>query len=131
MIGGPAAKAGNPCEQHKAALARVAQVTTVIVSILGLAVLLDVAATVLLVRSTVATPLQKALQLAFAWVVPFVGPIIIIAVLKETIATPRSRRESGAGDVWLPGIGPESGGHHAHHGDGGSDLGHGGDVGGH
>jgi hypothetical protein len=98
---------------------------------LGLAVLLDVVATVLVVRSTVATPLQKTLQLVFTWAIPIVGSIIVIAVLKETISIPRARLRSGSGDVWLPGIGPESessGGHHGAHG-GGGDVGHGGDGG--
>jgi galactitol-specific phosphotransferase system IIC component len=57
---------------------------------LGLAVLLDIAATVVIVGSTVSTPLQKAFQLAFTWAVPFVGSIIVIAVLKETICQPES-----------------------------------------
>jgi hypothetical protein len=109
-------------------------VTAVIASIaLGLVVLLDVTATVLLVRSTVATPLQKILQLALAWAFPLVGSIIVIAVIKETISTTRSRLKPGSGDEWLPGMGPQSdasSGHHGHHG-GGSDVGHGGDAGGH
>jgi hypothetical protein len=68
-----------------------ARVTAVIASItLGLAVLLDVTATVLIVRSTVATTLQKILQLVLIWAIPFVGSIIVIAVVKETIGTPRS-----------------------------------------
>jgi hypothetical protein len=98
---------------------------------LGLAVLLDVIATVLLVRSTVTTPLQKSLQLVFTCAVPFVGSIIVIAILRETISTPRARRASGAGDVWIPGIGPESESHGGHHGEhsGGGDVGHGGDAG--
>jgi len=50
--------------------------TVVALAALGSAVLLDVVATVLLVRSPVATPLQKALQLMFTWAVPFVGSII-------------------------------------------------------
>lgn len=108
---------------------------TIIITLvtLGLAVLLDVAATVLIIRSTVATPLQKALQLASSWAIPFVGSIIVIAVVKETIDSPQSRRGSSSSDAWLPGNGPESegtGGHHGHHG-GGGDVGHGGDVGGH
>jgi hypothetical protein len=131
MTGEPVVKARNPREQNDTAFIKVARVTTVIVSILGLALLLDIAATVLLVRSTVVTPPQKALQLAFTWAAPFVGSIIVIAVLRETIGTHQPRRESSAGDVWLPGIGPESAGQHAHHGDGGGDVGHGGDAGGH
>ena len=100
---------------------------------LGSAVLLDVIATILLVRSRVATPLQKALQLMFTWAVPFVGSIIVIAILKETNSTPRARLASdSSGDVWLPGIGPATdaiGGHHGEHGGGSGDIGHGGDAG--
>jgi hypothetical protein len=82
---------------------------TVIASVtLGLAALLDVIATVLLVRSIAATPLQKALQPVFTSAVPFVGSIIVIAILIETISAPRARLASGSGDEWLPGIGPES-----------------------
>lgn len=99
---------------------------------LGLAVLLlDVIATVLLVRSTVATPRQKALQLVFIWAIPFLGSIVVIAILRETISTPRGRLSSGSGDQWFPGFGPESEPHRGHHGEhsGGGDVGHGGDGG--
>ena len=106
--------------------------TTVIASVaLGLLVLLDVVATVLLVRSTVATPLQKALQLVFIWAIPFVGSIIVIAILRETNSTSRARLASGSGDEWFPGIGAESEPHRGHHGEhsGDGDFGHGGDAG--
>jgi hypothetical protein len=98
---------------------------------LGLAVLLDVIATVLLIRSTIATPLQKALQLAFIWAIPLIGSIIVIAILRETMSTPRACLAPGSGDEWLPGIGPESESHRGHHGEhsGGGDFGHGGDAG--
>lgn len=97
---------------------------------MGLAVLLDVTATALVIRSTVATPLQKVLQLLLTWAVPFVGSIFVIAVVRETMGSPRSRLEPGAGDIWLPGIGPDSGSHHTDHSSG-SDVGNGGDAGGH
>jgi hypothetical protein len=99
---------------------------------LGLALLLNVAASLLLLRSTVATPVQKALQLVFVWAVPFVGSIIVIAVLKETVSNPRSRRDfCSTSEVWLPGIGPDSGSAGAHHLEhtGSSEAGHGGDAG--
>jgi hypothetical protein len=97
----------------------------------GLAALLDAIATVLLVRSKAATPLQKALQLVFIWAIPFVGSIIVVAILRETISTPRARLASGSGDEWLSGIGPESEPHRVHHGEhsGGGDAGHGDDKG--
>ena len=109
-----------------------ASMATVIASItLGLAALLDVIATVLLVRSTVATPRQKALQLVVIWLIPFVGSIIVIAILRETTSTRRARLASGSADEWLPGSGPESESHPGHHGEhgGGGDVGHGGDTG--
>jgi hypothetical protein len=56
----------------------------------------------LLVRSTMVTRLQKSLQLVFIWAIPFVGSIIVIAILRETISAPRARLASGSGDEWLP-----------------------------
>jgi len=96
-------------------------------------ILLDIVATALLVRSDIAAPLQKALQLVVIWVIPFIGPIIVIALVKENTFAPRARSESEAsGATWLPGIGPESGeasGFHHGHGGGGGVGGHGGDAG--
>ena len=108
--------------------------STVIASvILGSAVLLDIVATVLLVRSDVATPLQKMLQVLFIWVLPFVGPIIVIAVVKETPFGVKVRRGSDtSGQTWFAGIGPgsgDAGGFHHGHGGGGGEGGHGGDGG--
>ena len=107
--------------------------TAIIASVaLGLAVLLlDVTATVLLVRSAVATPRQKALQLVFIWAIPFLGSIVVIAILREPISTPGGRVSSGSGEQWLAGIGPESDSHRGHHGEhsGGDNFGHGGDAG--
>ena len=110
---------------------------TVIASIiLGSVVLLNVIATALLLRSSVATPIQKTLQFMFIWVAPLVGSTVVIAILRETIHTPRTRLGSDAsGNVWLPGIGSESesfGGRHGQHGGGSGDMGHGdGGFGGH
>jgi len=105
---------------------------TVVASVaLVLAVLLDAIATVLLVRSTVPTMLQKTLQLVFIWTIPFVGSIIVIAILRETVSTSNGRLVSNSADEWLPGMGPESEPHQSHHGEhgGGGDLGHGSDAG--
>jgi hypothetical protein len=106
---------------------------TVVASVgLALVVLLNVVATVLIARSDFETPLQKVLQLVFAWVVPCVGSIIVIAFLNDAGFKPKRRFESASSDkVWLPGIGPGSegtSGHHGSHGEG-SDAGHGGDAG--
>jgi hypothetical protein len=96
-------------------------------------ILLDIVATVLLARSDVATPLQKALQLIFIWVVPFIGAIIVVALLRETHSVGKLRDGPDAmGRTWLSGIGPESGdagGFHHGHDAGGGGVGHGGDGG--
>ena len=104
---------------------------TVVASIaLGLAVLLDVVATVLLVRSDTVTPPQRVLQLIFTWAVPFIGSIIVIAIQKETAFVSSGSFQSGSSaDVWLPGIGPRSETHRGDHGGHGGDIGHGGDAG--
>ena len=109
--------------------------TTAVASVaLALVVLLNLAATVMLVRSDFETPLQKVLQLVFVWVIPCVGSIIVIAVLRGARSDRRPRFASdSSGDAWLPGSGPESegfGGHHGGHGESGGDAGHGGDSGG-
>jgi hypothetical protein len=84
------------------------------------------------VRAEFGSPLQKAIQLVFAWVVPFVGSIIIIAVLRATLPKRERCFDSGSlGSSWMPGIGPESEsalGHHSQ-GESGGDGGHGGDAG--
>jgi hypothetical protein len=107
---------------------------TVVASIgLGMVVLLNLVATVMLVRSDFETPLQKVLQLVFAWAIPIVGSIIVIAVLKGARSDRKPRFGSGSsGDVWLPGMGPEPegpAGHHSGHGESSGDAGHGGDAG--
>ncbi len=107
---------------------------TVVASVgLALVVLLNVIATVLITRSDFETPLQKMLQLIFAWLIPLIGSTIVIAVLKAARSDRKSRFDSGAsGDVWMPGMGPESEGgrgHHGGHGEGSGHSGHGGDAG--
>jgi hypothetical protein len=112
----------------------VANVATVVASIgLGVVVLLNLVATAFIARSQFETPRQKLLQLIFAWAVPLVGSVIIIAVLKATRPERERRFDAGSlGNSWLPGIGPESEnahGHHGTHGEGSGDSGHGGDAG--
>jgi hypothetical protein len=101
--------------------------------VLGSMVLLNIAATTLLARSNVATPLQKTAQVIFIWVVPFIGSIIVIALLKETNSIGKVPEGPDAmGRTWLPGIGLESGdsgGYHHGHGGGSGETGHGGDGG--
>jgi hypothetical protein len=109
-------------------------VATVVASIgLGVVVLLNLVATAFIARSEFETPRQKMLQLIFAWAVPLVGSVIIIAVLKVTRPEREHRFDSGSlGKSWLPGIGPESEsarGHHGGHGESSDDAGHSGDAG--
>jgi hypothetical protein len=52
------------------------------VVVVGLAVLLNLVATVALVRSDSESPRQKAVQLVLIWAVPVVGAIVVIAALK-------------------------------------------------
>lgn len=108
---------------------------TVVASVgLGLVVLLSLVATAFIARSEFATPRQKIIQLIFTWVVPLVGSIIVIAILKVTRPERERRFDSGSlGHSWLPGIGPESENAHGHHGgpgEGSDGAGHGGDAGG-
>jgi hypothetical protein len=94
-------------------------------------VLLNLVATVMLVRSDFLTPLQRVLQLAFVWAVPFIGSIVVIAVLRGARSYHKPRFASDAsGNAWLPGSGPQSeafSGHHGGHGEGGGDAGDGDD----
>jgi hypothetical protein len=104
--------------------------STIVASIVvGLVVLLDVLATAFIARSKFATPLQKVVQLIFAWAVPFAGSIIVIAVLRVTNPARERRFDSASlGNSWLPGIGPESEtahGHHVGHGEASGDSAHG------
>jgi hypothetical protein len=101
---------------------------------LGLTVLLNFVATIMLSRSDFETPIQKVLQYSFIWIIPFVGSIIVIAVVKSAHSRHKFRFDSDSGEgIWLPGIGTDSGSigvHHSGHGESGSsDVGHGGDVG--
>lgn len=93
----------------------------------------NIVATILLARSDVATSLQKSLQLEVIWVLPFIGSIIVIALLKETNSIGKVPECPDAmGRTWLPGIGPESGdasGFHHGHNAGSGDVGHVGDGG--
>ena len=100
--------------------------------VISIVVLLNVVATVMLARSDFETPLQKTLQLVLVWIVPGVGSVIVIAVLRGAHSDykPRFASDSAA----APGLsGSDSmsenfGGYHGGHGSG--DAGHGGDGGG-
>src|ERR1700674_5285751 len=107
---------------------------TVIASIaLGLAVLLNLVATVKLVRSDFETPLQRVLQIVFIWAIPFIGSTIVIAVLKGAYSDRKPRSDSGSsGDGLLAGSDVALGRDTSHHGSYGEHSGfdgHGGDAG--
>jgi uncharacterized membrane protein YgcG len=101
---------------------------------LALALLLNLVATAFIVHSECGSAIQKAIQLIITWGIPFVGSIIIIAVLRATRPERKRRFDSGSsGNSWMPGVVPESEsghGHHHGHGESGGDGGHGGDAGG-
>jgi hypothetical protein len=99
---------------------------------LGLAVILSLVATKMLIRSDFESRFQKSAQMILIWVIPFVGAILVIAVLSQSkVRLTRPLNGSKGGDTWMPGMGPESSresGHHSHWGDSGHG-GHGGDGG--
>jgi hypothetical protein len=100
---------------------------------LSIVVLLNVVATVMLVRSDFDTRIQKALQLVFVWAIPIVGSIFVIAVLKFVGSDSKHRFGSGsADDPGFSGNGIGSAGCSHQHGgyaDSSGDAGHGGDSG--
>ena len=101
--------------------------------VIALVVPLNVVATAMLARSDFETPLQKVLQLVLVWIVPCIGSIIVIAVLRgaRSYHKPHFASDSVA-DPGLPGTEFMSGAYAGHggHGDGSGDGGHGGDAGG-
>jgi hypothetical protein len=99
---------------------------------LGLAAVLSLVATKMLIHSDFESRFQKSAQMILIWVLPFVGAILVIAVLSQSNSRlTHPRNSSDGGDTWMLGMGPEShreSGHHSHSGDGGHG-GHGGDGG--
>jgi hypothetical protein len=57
---------------------------------LALALLLNLVATAFIVHSECGSAIQKAIQLIITWGIPFVGSIIVVAVLKARL--PRRKR---------------------------------------
>jgi hypothetical protein len=96
--------------------------------ILCSAIALNVVATVIATRSDFGTPFQKALQVVFVWLVPLVGPMVVVWVVASMRPDRKHRPLVGTSEgIWHPGIGPDSkGGHHDAHGDVSSDGGPGG-----
>jgi hypothetical protein len=112
--------------------------STVVASIIvAVLVLLNLVATIFLVQSDFETALQKSIQLLLVWLIPCIGSIVVISVLKTARSDRRQRFHSDSGSdttTWLAGIGPESestSGHHPGNIDAGSDSGYGGNGGGH
>jgi hypothetical protein len=100
---------------------------------LGLAVLLNLVATVMLARSDFETPLQRVLQMVLIWAIPFIGSIMVIAVSKAAYFDRRPHSDSASpGDGWIPGsdvaLGRDTG-HHGSYGEHSGFEGHGGDAG--
>ena len=105
---------------------------TILASItFGLTAILNVVATTMLTRSNFESRFQKSAQMILIWLVPFVGAILVIAVLSQSNARLKPISNSDANANSIPGIGPESSrdsGHQSHWGDSGYG-GHGGDGG--
>jgi len=78
-------------------------------AVVGLALVLAIAASVLIVRSNFGSPLRKASQFLFVWLIPLVGPIVAIVILRSTGSAHASPRLTDVEDVdGIAGIGPES-----------------------
>jgi hypothetical protein len=75
----------------------------------------------MLIRSDFESRFQKSAQMILIWVIPFVGAILVIAVLSQSkVRLMHPLNGSEGGDTWMPGMDPESSresGHHSHSGD--------------
>jgi ABC-type nickel/cobalt efflux system permease component RcnA len=90
------------------------------------AAVLSAIATVCVLRSAAYSTIQKLLQIALVWLLPFVGAIAVLSVWAHDRKFTSPRPVHPDEGPWLPGIGPES--DHRHHGaDAGESGGHGGD----
>jgi hypothetical protein len=77
-------------------------VATILASIaFGLAAILNVVATTMLTRSNFESRFQKSAQMIFIWLVPFVGAILVIAVLSQSNArlSPFSNSDANANSI--------------------------------
>jgi hypothetical protein len=104
----------------------------VFILLLTVAIVLNLIATVCLMRSAVYSTSQKRLQLALVWAVPLVGAILVLSVWahdRKSASRDPVRYDEGS---WLAGIGPENdhGKHRGSLGDSSSHDGHGADGGG-
>jgi hypothetical protein len=102
---------------------------TITLALLSVFAILNITASVCLIRSRVYSSTQKALQIILVWLIPLVGATVVLSVWAHDRKTSsRDPVHSGEGP-WLPGIGPMSDSSHPTNsfGDGGA---HGGDGGG-
>jgi hypothetical protein len=93
--------------------------TAVLVYIVIALFILNVIATFTSMRSEVVTSGQKALQLAFIWLIPVAGAIVVLLVLGPSRASGSSRNESGGSEdseERLTALSSSAGGrsHHGH-----------------
>jgi hypothetical protein len=96
---------------------------------IGLAAILNAVATTMLIRSDFETHFQKSAQMVFIWAVPFIGAILVIAILSQFNVHLKSRLNSNDSSApWMPGMRPASIRESNHHGNWGEN-GHGGDGG--
>jgi hypothetical protein len=93
-----------PLSIMKGTLIALAAVTTAVV-------IADCWATVVVARQTDLPRAQRRLQLAFIWLLPFVGAVISLMIHRPD--KPYRARSGGASDdIYPPGIGPEDPGSH-------------------
>jgi branched-subunit amino acid ABC-type transport system permease component len=78
--------------------------------VIALAAALAAWATHAVVTSSLYERRQVVAQLLIAWLVPVVGPIVLLLVVRSLTKPQRGRSQSGGG-VEVDGIGPQ-GGHH-------------------
>jgi hypothetical protein len=73
-----------------------------VAAVAGLALVLAIAASVLISRADYSAPGRKTLQLLFVWLIPVVGPMVTIAILRSTGVGHTSRAHSEAADENFP-----------------------------
>ena len=94
--------------------------------VIAIVATLNGVATLMLVRSDFETPRQKLIQLMLIWLLPCIGSIMVIAVLRGAPADRPADFAPNSAEAWLPGSGPTPevfGAHPAGHGDAGGEVG--------
>ena len=69
-----------------------------VAAVAGLALVLAIAASVLISQADYRSSGRKSLQLLFVWLIPVVGPMVAIAILRSTGIGHTSRAQSEAAD---------------------------------